>query len=382
MDEAVTARSRGALSRVQTLRMERRTRDAQTLASAVATGQLSGITFGRVTERDTVAAVLGEDAALERALLLLRQDDAARYAEALDVLATMRDRLLPPDGSPQLRVLSGHRHTGMVAKLSVAYSQAGRESESNELAARILHLESTRFETWHAWQTADWRRQVASASTTSAADHLGNISARASRLALIDILAGTPACRRRANRWLDIAERTAGISLEKHGTAHGRAVGQGALLAVELHRAQLEESTGLRHALLHHLARRVWDFVVESHRMPANGRAVLMRRHAFYGQVLLELGQCLDSDLAFRPVRLARVAIRPLAATHERDASYDSLTGLFYGDACAMSGDLLRAMRAWQRSLSRLSRARPDRADAAAAIRRRLDRGASALASN
>ncbi len=371
IDEADTARSRAALARVQTLRLERRTQEAQALEAAVRAGQLPGVRFGRVAESDTAATVLGEHAVLERALLLLRQDDDERYRDALKILQAARERLLPP-GSASAPALTGDRQRRMVSKLSVAYSQAGREEDANELVAWILGLESADFAVWHAWQPDDWRRQVAKAADIRAADQLGNVSVRASRVALVDILANTHASRLNAKRWLDIAQRTAQISLDKRHTRHGIGISQRALFTVELHRARLRTVSEGRQEVLRSLAGRLWAFVVESHDVPENGRAVLISRHAMYGQVLVELARCARGEIRQRQARLARVAMRPMAAFHELDSSYDTDVGLFYGDACAMSGDVARASRAWQRSLTRLLRARPTRVDAAAAVNARL----------
>jgi hypothetical protein len=73
------------------------------------------------------------------------------------------------------------------------------------------------------------------------------------------------------------------------------------------------------------------------------------------------------------------MAIRPLATIHELDAVYDVGTGLGYGDACALSGDTLRARRTWQTMLRRLQRARPDLTAAHAAVQERIETGTAPL---
>jgi hypothetical protein len=307
-----------------------------------------------------------------RALLLLRQDDDQRYQDALAILDASRYRLLPPSDSSMRPVLTGDRQRRLVSMLSVAYSQAGRERCANELVAQLLGLETTDFAVWRRWRIEDWQRHVANAPDIRAADQLGNISVRASRLALLDVLADTRTSRRNAKSWLDIAQRTGEVSLSKRHTPHGLGISRSALLVVELYRAMLQPLADGRKETLEALLPRVWDFVVESHAVRANGRANLMSRHAMYGQALMELVRCSDAVTASRRARLACVAMRPMVATQELDSSYDTHIGLFYGDACAASRQAGRAHSAWKRSLTRLVRSRPERTDVVEVIKRRM----------
>jgi hypothetical protein len=373
MDDLKTARARAVLARVQVLRLERRTRDAQALWSAVTAGEVPGVSFGRVSEHDTPATVLGEYAAIEHALLLIRQDDDERYRQALETLDRVRMRLLPEVAADA--VVTGERHRRLLSKLSVAYSQAGREAEAALLGERVLGVSAAQAGQWPTWGLDQIRRVISKIPPIRAADQLSNLATRAARLAGLDILGGRPDDLQRAAKALRAARDLATVSLELRRTPLGEQISRRALVGAELHRVRLLPAGEERLVRLETLSKEIWQLVGASHKVADNGRSTLMSRHALYGQALLDRAVLTDGDPRQHLAWLARVALRPMAAFHELDAVYDTGVGIAYGDACAVSGDMMRAHRAWSTVLRRLRRARPEAVAAAAAVERRLGSG-------
>jgi hypothetical protein len=346
-----TGVARGVLTRVSTLRIQHHTRDAQALWDW-ARGVGSPVHLGTLAAQpDTPGALLREQAEIQRGLLALRQDTDAAYTDAIDAFTGVEERLI----GTQAPMLSGEPLRRVLVQLGTSFSMAGRERRAIRVTEHMLRVNLSTID----GDPAALRNATRGRPPLRAADDLHNHATRLARLANLELLDPSPAAREHAGDLLRRARVCAAVAASLRTSREGKLLERVAMGRIDLEAALLIDDLGERRAALQAVVDEAREIAIESRHTPEVTPSRVVNRQGMYGAALAELARVLEQPDAVRTGQLARICLSPVIAVQSVDAVYNSVSLMRYGDACAITGDLVAARRAWLRIRTRLARARP-----------------------
>lgn len=334
--------SRGVLSRVTTLRMERLSASAQRLLHELErpTPKLGG-GLADSPERFSADESLRERYLLEYAALRRRRDDAEALTEARATLENILERVGPDIQEPYL---DGERRRALLSDVAVGLSGARDEERAVWLGQRLLE------------------QAAADGEESRVTVQLNNLCARQLKLGYVAAFAGDHP---RASTWLSLAREAGEAALKRREESNqvGRLLSQHNLCRVALEEACLVSDRATRARRLAEVYAATQAVVREGGALPQVRPTQRLLRGASVGMIMLEQARIASKAADVHALAWgARAALIPHLDLYESDADKIPAYEIRYADACWLCGSEGRARSVWGRALQHAKTARLNQA--------------------